>query len=151
MPTIMNPKLEVTPVPDQPPFSARRLVSVTYELEIEEGDVLLGESIIERAVVRSRDLHDAPVGPTPLRLEVDRSDLKAAPGIVKRRLCFTVNRTELDVERDWWRTGNGGEIEAIAELPDHLVAEVALIVHDDVVAEATTPVLTGSWGALGAD
>jgi hypothetical protein len=151
MPIILNPQLLVSPVPDQPPFSARRRVVVSYELDIEHDDVLIGESVIERAVIVARDLHDAPVPPRELRLEVDRSDLRPVPGRCNRRLSFTVNRTELDVEEDWWRTGNGGEIEAISELPDHLVAEVSLIVHDEVVAEATTPVLTGSWGALGSD
>jgi len=32
-----------------------------------------------------------------------------------------------------------------------LVAEVRLTVRDETVATATTPTITGSWGALGDD
>ena len=72
-------------------------------------------------------------------------------GAFPRRLATDVHRIDLDVEQDWWRTDHGGGIEPIAEFPDHLVADVTLRIGNNAAATAVTPVLTGSWGALGSD
>lgn len=61
-----------------------------------------------------------------------------------------VDRVDLDVEQDDWRSTPGGDV-PIAEWLDHLIAEIALSDGSSVVASATTPVVTGSWGPLGSD
>ena len=63
-----------------------------------------------------------------------------------------VPRADLDVEQDWWRTGQGGEVEPIGEFVDHIHAVITI--RDEVgrlLVQAETPTVTASWGALGDD
>lgn len=147
MPTISDPRLEVRMVPDAP---GRRELVVSYVLTWDEVDSRSDGEALVRAVVRSRDLHDGPVRPEPFELHMEQRESAHDAG-GRREQRRQVGRAELDVLRDWWRSGQGGEIEPIAEFADHLVAEIALWLDGDVVAEATTPVVTGSWGPLGDD
>ena len=144
---IVDPTLEVALVEGHP--GDRRLV-VTYGVEIAAPDPVIGTAVHEEAVVRARDEHDAPVLPAPIELRLERHDLTAAAGVTPRRLERRVHRIDLDVEQDWWDTDQAGGTTPIAEFADHLVATVTLRAGG-VVASAETAVVTGSWGALGAD
>ena len=106
---------------------------------------------MERVLIRSEDLHDSPTAATALAIEIERADSVAGPGTVHREVSQEVRRTDLDVQQDMWRTDHGGGVEAIAELPDHLVAEITLSIDGRSVATAITPIVTGSWGAVGSD
>jgi len=145
---IRDPELCVELIDGHP--GERRLV-VTYGLEITPGDPALGATVCEDVTVTARDVHDAPTFPSELEVHL-RGELVSAPaGSSSRRLATDVHRADLDVEQDWWRINAGGAFEAIAEFLDHLVAEIRLTIDDDTVATATTPTITGSWGALGDD
>lgn len=148
MSAIVDPHLEAETIEGKP---GRRRLVVTYGLELDEGDIDPGADVLEQATIRSCDLHDSPTPPEPLEVRIERRDLEHQAGMHRRELSCEIKRVDLDVQRDWWRTDHGGGIEAIAELPDHLVAEVSVRIGDRLVAEATTPVTTGSWGALGED
>jgi hypothetical protein len=72
--------------------------------------------------------------------------------IVPALSTFTcLHRVDLDVEQDSWDTDQAGGTKPIAEFADHLVATLTVSVEGREVATATSPVATGSWGALGAD
>lgn len=137
---IRDPELRVETVDDRP--GCRRLV-----VEFDVDDVLPSRHETT-VVVRPVDLGDAPTMPAHLHCEL-------APAISSTgRVRFeqVVPRIDLDVEQDWWRTGQAGEVEPIAEFADHLHAVISI--HDPsgrCVAEAETPVVTASWGALGDD
>jgi hypothetical protein len=145
---IRNPELRVEAIDGR--AGERRLV-VTYGLDINPDDPAIGSTVSEDVTVTARDVHDAPVFPSEFEVHL-RGELVSAPaGSSPRRLATDVHRADLDVEQDWWRINAGGAFEAIAEFLDHLVAEVQLTIDDEIVATATTPTITGSWGALGTD
>jgi hypothetical protein len=147
MVTIVDPQLRVEPVEGHP--GERRLV-VTYSIQVPPFDPDLGATLSEDVVVTARDEHDAPVFPSELEVHL-RGEVSAQPGVTPRTLTTDVHRADLDVEKDWWRINEGGAFEPIAEFVDHLVARVTLRVDDLIVAMATSPTITGSWGALGDD
>jgi hypothetical protein len=147
MVTIVDPQLRVETLDGHP--GERRLV-VSYSLHVPPFDPDLGATLLEDVVVTASDEHDAPVSPKPLEVHL-RGEVVAQPGATPRLLTTDVHRADLDVEQDWWRVNEGGGFDPIAEFVDHLVARVTLRVGDLVVATATSPPITGSWGALGDD
>ncbi len=148
MPAIQDPMLQIKPVPGH---SGKRQVVVSYDLLMRPEDLLEHQQVVDQATIHGRDLHDAPTNTAVLPIAVLKGEWTAAVGVVHRQLDALVDRVDLDVQQDWWRTDNGGGIEPIREFPDHLQADIELSVDGDVVARATTPLLSGSWGALGAD
>ncbi|NNF56274.1 MAG: hypothetical protein HKN03_17745 [Acidimicrobiales bacterium] len=114
-------------------------------------DLLEYHHVLERATVHGRDLHDAPTDAAVVPIAVLKGEWTAKAGVVHRQLDAIVDRIDLDVQQDWWRTDSGGGVEPIAEFTDHLQADIELSIEGDIVALATTPLLSGSWGALGAD
>ncbi|MDH3499104.1 MAG: hypothetical protein OEM97_03195 [Acidimicrobiia bacterium] len=148
MVTIVDPQLQVEAVPDHP--GNRRLI-VSYTIAVPAGDPAIGDWVLEEATVHARDCHDAPVPPTDLSVKMEGRTHVDQAGPIPRRIATDVHRVDLDVEQDWWRTDHAGGVEPIAEFVDHLVAEVALRLDADVLATAETPMITGSWGALGRD
>ncbi len=148
MVVIVDPQLHVEHVAGHP--GERRLV-VTYSIEVPARDPSIGRWVGEEATVHAADAHDAPVPPTDLAVKLEDRVVVEQSGRIPRRLATDVHRVDLDVEQDWWRTDHAGGIEPIAEFVDHLVADVVLRLGRDVVATAQTPMITGSWGALGKD
>lgn len=144
---IDEPRLHVERVEGHP--GERRLV-VEYRLVVDDADPVVGRSITERVVINAQDEHDAPFLPTDVELVLD-GRVVALPGTTARRLDRDVHRVALDVEQDWWETDAAGGTTPIAELEDHLVATLTLTIDDDELAVAETPVVSGSWGALGTD
>ena len=148
MTTVSDPQLRVERVDGHP---GRRRLVVTYRLDVPPGDPVVGRQIDEAVVVAARDEHDAPVGPLPGEFELHGDATISSAGELARRLTGEVHRFRLDVEQDWWDTDQAGGTTPIAEFLDHLVATVTVRLHGDIVATGTSPTLTGSWGALGAD
>ncbi len=148
MAIIHNTHLEIIPVENR---AGERLLRVTYDLTSEAGDDLVGATISETIRVRGRDLHDAPVFANSEPFAIWDDTFALSEGTSSRTLEQTVHRFSLDVEQDWWSSGEGGETQAIAEWVDHIVAEIELTHNDELLDQATTPVVTGSWGALGTD
>lgn len=148
MTAIIQPCLTVETVSGHP---GQRRVRVDYDLCVDAGDPLVGHQVLERIVVRAVDEHDAAVLPRkdPV-LDVEEGFVGAA-GVHHRTMQRTVHRIDLDVEGDWWSASPEGEPEPIAEWLDHIVSDIRLSVDGEMAAEAMTPVLTGSWGALGHD
>ncbi len=144
---IDDPRLRVERIRGLP--GERRLV-VDYRLVVDDDEPVVGHSIAERVVVRAKDEHDAPFRPAGLEFVID-GEMVALPGATTRRLARSVHRAELDVEQDWWETDAAGGTTPIAEFADHLVAALTLTVDDCEIAAAETPVVSGSWGALGTD
>jgi hypothetical protein len=147
MVTIADPQLRVETLDGHP--GERRLV-VSYSIHVPPFDPDLGATLREDAVVTASDEHDAPVSPEALEVHL-RDEVVAQPGAMPRTLTTDVHRADLDVEQDWWRINEGGGFDPIAEFADHLQATVTLRVGELVVATATSPPITGSWGALGDD
>jgi hypothetical protein len=146
MVTIRNPTLTVEEIPDHP---GRRLLVVEFDLDVAP-ETASETDFAVLVTVRAVDLGDAPVKPTEALIELRRVPSPyGRPG--HHRFERQVARVELDVEQDWWRSGPGGEVEPLGEFADHLVAEIVVRETGPVVAKAETQVLTGSWGALGAD
>ena len=144
MVTIENPMLTVERVEGAP---GRRRLVVSYRLTLEASQPV---EVDERAVVTSRDVLDAPVSPEPLQVDlVSKAELGG--GVHERLLSAEVDKTELDVQRDWWQTDHGGGVVPIAELLDHLGCVITVRIAGAEQASATTPIVTGSWGALGRD
>lgn len=141
-----HPTIKVDPIPGEP---GRRRVSVSYDLNVDPASPAIGGVINERIVVSAVDLGDAPMAPNPTPIVVLEASFAAEAGTVTRRQEAVVPRTSLDVEVDWWSSGNGGETVAIAEWADHVAAFVHLDVDGSAHFETMTPVVTGSWGALG--
>ena len=148
MTIIIDPKLFVEKVEGHP---GRRRLVVSYELDLQPPDRLLAVPFTERVVVTARDLHDAPQRAHKLEVRFEQDAIADRVGRVHRTVETGIDRSSLDVQQDWWRTDHGGGVDPIAEFPDHFIAELSLVVGDAIVAEATTPVVTGSWGALGED
>lgn len=143
---IRNPQIRIEPVGDG---SARRRVVVTYGVDVDVADVVVDHDFAEHITVHAVDEHDAPARPDPQPV-AERSDTMTCQlGTTERRVEFVVHRTSLDVSQDWWSSGSGGEVQPIAEWLDHLAADITLSSSGICVAQATTPTVTGSWGALG--
>jgi len=143
---IANAHLSVEPVPAH---AHHRLLTVSYDVTIDPTDPEAAHPAHERVVVRSVDLHDAPVPPAPLEVELADGVVHLGAGFHRRRHATSVARVDLDVGRDWWDTGLSGETVPLSEFPDHLVALVELSIDGAVHASATSEVVTGSWGPLG--
>ncbi len=148
MVSIHNPHLDVVPVEGHP---GQRRVRVEYDMVASADDPMVDAEIYERVQVHGVDLSDAPVAANSRPLVTHQRSFPVGEGEHHMVVDVTVNRSALDVEQDWWNTGQGGEIQPLAEWADHLVAEIRL--NDGLVDldQASTPVITGSWGALGAD
>lgn len=146
MATIREPLLTVERVAGRP---AKRAVRVSYELLLNPADHLVDHEIDERIVVHAIDEHDAVARPDPRPLMDRCTTFRGMVGTHRRIAEFIVDQTTLDVQQDWWSSGPGGEIQPIAEWPDHVSADIALEVSGHVVARVTTPTVTGSWGPLG--
>lgn len=148
MPTISNASMTVDTVENRPGV---RRVRVAYDVAWNPADAP-GDVLVERVVVRAVDEHDAPAHPTRTPVVVfHRTTVRPAADTEHREFESTVHRTDLDVEQDWWSTDESGATVPIAEWVDHLAADVSFHELGAVVADTTTPVVTGSWGALGAD
>ncbi len=145
---ILQPELSVERVPDRP---GERCLVVSYELDIAQDDPAIGHVVREEVVVEPRDEHDAPVRPQPVAFRFVDEVTVTEPGTIDRRLEKEVHRVDLDVEQDWWDTDLAGGTEPIAEFADHLDATLTLRVGGIEIARRMTPVVTGSWGALGTD
>lgn len=124
---------------------------MAYDVACEDADPAAGGTVVARVVVHAVDDHDAAVGPRRTPILESRETFVPAIGVKRRRLEQIVDRVDLDVEQDWWSSSQSGEPDAIAEWLDHIVAEIHLELAGEEVAEATTPPVTGSWGALGRD
>lgn len=148
MPTIHDPVLTVVPVPGSPGL---RLLRVEFVVACAPFDPAIGHEVAQRVVVRAVDEHDADVTPRAAPVVEVEDSFVMAEGRHHRRAERPVHRTDLDVAQDWWDTDQGGSTVPIAEWVDHISAEVRLTYAGHVVAEAATPVVTGSWGALGQD
>ncbi len=145
MVSIRNATFDVYLVPEHP---GRRLLVVEFDLDMGP-DEDQGE-LMEAVVVHAVDLGDAPVAPHDPLIELLRRPSVDGPP-TRRRFERQVARVALDVEQDWWRSGQGGEVEPLSEFVDHLAAEITIREVGPVVATARTPLVSGSWGALGAD
>ena len=141
-----HPTIEVEPVPGRP---GRRCLRVSYDLVVDSASPAVGGVVNEKIVVSAVDLGDAPMAANPHPIVVLEASFVAEAGRVTRCREAVVARTALDVEVDWWSSGDGGETVPIAEWADHIAAFVYLDVDGSAQSDAVTPVLTGSWGALG--
>jgi hypothetical protein len=148
MVSINNPSLEVTVIAGHP---GQRTVRVEYDIVASPDDSMVGAEVYERVQVHGIDLHDAPVAANSRPLVTHQESFTVEKGEHHRVVNTTVHRASLDVEQDWWNTGLGGETEPLAEWIDHLVAEIRLSDGLVDIDQASTPVVTGSWGALGTD
>jgi hypothetical protein len=146
MSTFFDPTLTVEPVADH---DAQRRLRVVYELDLKPGDRLIGQTIGEHVVVHAVDEHDAAAFPAREPVAEQHATFVGATGLQRREVEFTVHRSALDVQQDWWSSGPAGEVRPIAEWPDHIAADIHLSLSGHVVAETTTRTVTGSWGALG--
>ncbi len=145
---IADPELHVERIEDRP--GERRLV-VTYRLEVADGDPLVGQVANDHAVVTAKDEHDAPVFPSHVEFQFGGEVAVEEAGAVERRLERVVHRADLDVEQDWWDTDQAGGTQPIAEFADHLIAVLTVSSGGRELDRATSPVVSGSWGALGSD
>jgi hypothetical protein len=145
---IHNPSLEVMAVEGHP---GQRTVRIEYDMVAGPDDAMVGGEIYERVQVHGVDLSDAPVAANSRPLVTLQTSFPVERGERHRVVETIVPRSSLDVEQDWWNTGLGGETLPLAEWTDHLVAEIRL--SDGLVDldQTSTPVVTGSWGALGTD
>ena len=126
--------------------TGRRRLIVEFELDEDRGRVPSRHTA--SVVVCPVDLGDAPTTPAHLHVEL----VPAVSPTGRFRFEQVVPRSDLDVEQDWWRTGQGGEVEPIGEFVDHIHAVITI--HDEsgrLLAHAETPMVTASWGALGED
>ena len=97
--------------------------------------------------VHAVDEHDSAVPPDPRPFVETHGSFTAAPA--DRAVEFLVDASVLDVQPDWEARTPDGETRPIAEWSDHVAADITLSTSGRVVATATTPTVTGSWGALG--
>lgn len=149
MVTISTPSLVIAPDPDGRP--GRRLLRMAYDLTLDPGEPMGRRALEERVVVHAVDEHDAAVPPNREPVLRCTATFEPTSPEVHRSIDRPVVRADLDVEQDWWATSNEGETIPIAEWLDHLVGEISLWRDGVQVAAASTPVVTGSWGALGRD
>lgn len=145
MATIREPVLSVQHVAGH---EAQRCVRVEYDLVCEPADHLVDQEIIERILVHAVDEHDAAVRPNPDPIAQRKETFVGNAGTEHRSVEFIVHRSDLDVQRDWLSTDADGELRPIAEWSDHIAADVKLTAFGRIVNEATTPIVTGSWGPL---
>ena len=124
------------------------MVTVTYELDVGPADLSAGRELVERVVVHAVDEHDAAVRPSGAPVLDVSEALALSAGRHRRVVERAVRRIDLDVEQDWWSSGQGGETIPIAEWADHLAAEVSILVDGRAVAVVGTPTVTGSWGPV---
>jgi len=148
VPTICDPTLTVHPVAGHP---GQRRVRVDYDVACDPTDPTVGNAIVEHIVIHAVDEHDAAAQPRMTALVDTEQTFVAAVGVQHRVFEQTLHRVDLDVEQDWWSADQGGQPKPIAEWLDHIAAEIALHLGDELTAKATTPVVSGSWGALGHD
>ena len=141
-----HPTIEVDSIPGRP---GRRCLRVCYDLVVDSANPAVGGVVNERIVVSAVDLGDAPMAANPNPIVVLEASFAAEAGRATRCREAVVARTALDVEVDWWSSGNGGETVPIAEWVDHVSAIIQVDVDGSARCDATTPVITGSWGALG--
>lgn len=146
MANIREPVLSVESVPEH---ASRREVRVVYELVLEPENHLVGREVEERIAVHAVDEHDAAVRPQRDPIVVWTSSFTGVAGVDRREASEIVEQTALDVVKDWWSSGPGGEVRPIAEWSDHIAADISLSTNGRVVASVTTPTVTGSWGPLG--
>lgn len=144
---ILDPRLDVHVVPGSP---GQRELVVSY-MVVWGDDVATGDEVAARAVVSNAAVDDEPVGADRLEVVLERSELVDRANDSKCELRRCLSRSNLDVVRDWWRTGHGGEVEPIAEFVDRIVAHISLRCDGELIASAASPVVAGSWGALGED
>ena len=148
MVTIHNQVLDVHPVDGHP---GQRTVRIEYDIVASPDDPMVGAVVYERVQVHGVDLLDAPVPANSRPLVTHQESFTVEAGEHHRVVETIVHRTSLDVEQDWWNTGSGGETQPLAEWMDHIVAEIRLNGGLVDLDQASTPVFTGSWGALGHD
>ena len=144
--SILNSELRVESLDDGSP---RRRLVVEYDIDVDSDDRLVGRELAERISVHAVDQHDAAVRPRPQPVVERTANVTCESGVTDRRAVFTLHRTALDVNQDWWSSGPGGEVRPIAEWTDHLAADISLSVSGRLVAQAMTSTVSGSWGALG--
>jgi hypothetical protein len=128
-----------------------RLVRVAYDLSCAPTDAAQGRILVERVAVHAVDEHDGPVEPTRSPIVILHQTVILSVGTERRVLETNVQRTDLDVEQDWWSTDQSGQSIPIAEWVDHIVADISLHEMGEALEQTTTAVVTGSWGALGPD
>ena len=146
MPTIHDPILSVHHVAGHP---GQRCLRVGYDLSCESTDSAVDGPVRAHIVIHAVDKRDAAIEQrkAPI-LEADDTFI-VETGVEHRVFEQVVNCVDLDVEQDWWSSDLGGEPVPIAEWLDHISAEIRIHAAGQLVEEATTPVVTGSWGALG--
>ncbi len=146
---IASPQLSISHA--RPGHPGRRQIRIAYDLVTEPGDALAGRELQEVIALVAVDAHDAAVAPTPAPVVYLAGTVTARDGSHRRVIERELDRVDLDVVADWWATNNEGEPVAIAEWLDHLAGSIVLQLDGVVLDEARTPVVTGSWGALGSD
>ncbi len=145
---LRDPVLTVEPVEGHP---GQRRLRVGYEIDCGASDRIAGREVGERISVHAIDEHDAAVRPTREPI-VESTDLFAVDeGTTRRESDWVCRRVDLDVQQDWWSSSPGGDPIPIAEWRDHIVADITLTMSGRVIAQVQTPVVTGSWGAIGHD
>ena len=146
---IASPQLSISHA--RPGHPGRRQIRIAYDLVVAPGDALAGRELREVVALVAVDVHDAAVAPTSAPVLYLATTVTANEGSHRRVLERELDRVDLDVVADWWATNNEGEPVAIAEWLDHLAGSIVLELDGTVLDEARTPVVTGSWGALGPD
>lgn len=122
-----------------------------YDVGCGAADPVAGHPVTEHIAIHAVDEHDAAVRPRSTAI-LERDDTYVVTaGTHPRSVEAVVNRVDLDVEQDWWEADQGGDPVPIAEWLDHVVADIRLEFVGGAVVTATTPTVTGSWGALGHD
>ncbi len=146
---ITSPRLVITQGREHRPGT--RYLHIDFDVRVAHDDPHAGRVITEQVTVHGVDVHDAPMRSTTSAVLEHRSAFTAATPLVHRHIEQAVVRADLDVAGDWWATSNEGEPMPIAEWLDHLVAEIVLLDDGAVLCRASSPIVTGSWGALGHD
>ncbi len=145
---ISNPTLSIERVDDQP---GQRRVRVDYDVVWTDGDPVPRATVDAVVVVHAVDEHDSPIEPRAAPILSSEETFVATRGTERHCIERVVHRVDLDVDQDWWSTDHGGDPQPIAEWVDHVAADIRLRIAGEIVAQATTETVTGSWGALGDD
>ncbi|MEL6890930.1 MAG: hypothetical protein AAFP84_05000 [Actinomycetota bacterium] len=148
MTSVRDPVLTIGRLDDD---EQHRRATISYALELETDGRLAGHHIDELVRLHAVDEHDAAVHPDSRPIAEHHDSYAPAVGTNERAVELVVERDQLDVQRDWWSSGPGGETRPIAEWPDHVAADIVLSRSGRVVATAMTPTVTGSWGILADD